>query len=205
MTTGMGSLSPAIRAVLPQHRRYVVRHAQCLGNAQDRIVGQREYPLTSQGYAQARQAAELIWRRERVTAVYSSDLLPARETARIIAGLLGLDVVVDADLREQSFGRLEGMRRADMDFSTAERRHLNEVHWGGGESVAEVHARVERFLGSLPEGDGDVVIVSHLHTIQIALSALRGRDHRSIDWVELPSGGIVVAPALSMEAVPKTA
>ena len=65
--------------------------------------------------------------------------------------------------------------------------------------------RVERFLGSLPEGDGDVVIVSHLHTIQIALSALRGRDHRSIDWVELPSGGIVVAPALSMEAVPKTA
>lgn len=129
-----------------------VRHAQCLGNAQDRIVGQRDYPLTSLGYAQARQAAELIKRRERVSAVYSSDLLAARETARIIAGPLGVGVIPDAALREQSFGRLEGLRRADMDFSTAERRPLTEVHWGGGESVAEVYARVERFLATLPEG-----------------------------------------------------
>lgn len=50
-----------------------------------------------------------------------------------------------------------------------------------------------------------MVLVSHLHTIQIALSVLRGRDHRSIDWVELPSGGIAVVPAVSTAAVPQTA
>lgn len=181
-----------------------MRHAQCLGNAEDRVVGQRDYPLTSLGYSQARQAAELIGHRETVAALYSSDLLAARETARIIGAEVGLDVQVNADLREQSFGHLEGIRRADMDFTTVERGHLNEVQWGGGESVADVYVRVGRFLRSLPAVDGDTVLVSHLHTIQIALSILRGRDHRGIDWIELPSGGIVVAAqALTEAAAPR--
>lgn len=167
-----------------------MRHGQCSGNAEDRIVGQQDCPLTSLGYCQARTAAALLEGRD-VAALYSSDLLAARETARLIAEVVGRPVRTDPALREQSFGSLEGTRLVDATFDTGSHRHLNEVRWGGGESVADVYARLARWFADLPPHTGDVVVVSHGHAIQIAAALLRGRGHRDVDWFDLPTGGLV--------------
>jgi 2,3-bisphosphoglycerate-dependent phosphoglycerate mutase len=85
----------------------VVRHGETAWNREGRIQGQGDSPLSERGLRQARAVAEHL-ARERLVALYSSDLGRARETARHLAVATGLVVRFDAGLRERAFGILEG-------------------------------------------------------------------------------------------------
>ncbi|HEX4224067.1 MAG TPA: histidine phosphatase family protein, partial [Pseudonocardiaceae bacterium] len=95
---------------------FLVRHGQSTWNAEGRCQGQSSDAggLSAQGRAQALATAEelakkLATEREpRAEAILASDLLRARQTAQIIAEVLDLPVQLDAGLREQSLGQLEG-------------------------------------------------------------------------------------------------
>ncbi len=81
----------------------LVRHGQTDWNLDRRLQGHTDRPLNDRGREQARAlAAELA--SEPLDAVYSSDLVRAHETARIIAAGRGLDVTAMDDLRERNFG-----------------------------------------------------------------------------------------------------
>ena len=67
----------------------------------------RPWADAARGRAQARRSARRLAGRP-VAALYSSDLRRALETAGPISSSLGLDVVVDARLRERNLGDLEG-------------------------------------------------------------------------------------------------
>lgn len=95
-------------------RILLVRHGETDWNAEQRWQGQTDTPLNERGRDQALQLAEEM-AGERVDAVYSSDLVRAHETARIVAGRLGLDVTVVPGLRERQFGSWEGMRDEEVE------------------------------------------------------------------------------------------
>lgn len=173
-----------------------VRHGQCLANAQGRVAGQLDSPLTPLGHTQAEGAAVQLAGRKDLTAVITSDLQRAHSTARIVAGVLDLPVFVDKGLREQHFGTMQGELFGDLTASSPGREHINEVRWGGGESVADVHARLMGLYARIDAAHpGPVVLVTHGHVIQISLSLLRGRGARDVEWFDLPNGSIVTAPA----------
>jgi probable phosphoglycerate mutase len=86
---------------------FIVRHGETEWNREGRIQGHRDSPLTERGLAQARAAAARL-ARERLDALYSSDLGRARETAREVVATTRLPVRLDAGLRERAFGVLEG-------------------------------------------------------------------------------------------------
>ena len=62
----------------------LVRHGQSTWNAERRIQGQLDPPLSELGRAQANRVAERL-ARERWDVLYSSDLSRARQTAEAIA------------------------------------------------------------------------------------------------------------------------
>lgn len=171
---------------------YLVRHGQCTYNLDGRVPGQANPPLTVLGLQQATDAAARL-RDSGARWVISSDLDRAVRTAEVIAAALGLPVETDADLREQDAGDLEGRYYRDLTaLPTPPGVHLHDVRWGGGESVADVYARVRRFFERLDTRDpGAVVLVSHAHTIQIARAYLAGLSAYDVQWDELPNGGIV--------------
>ena len=182
-------------AVSSSPRFTFVRHGQCVANAQGRVVGQLDSPLTPLGHAQAEGAAVRLAGRRDLTAVITSDLQRAHATARIIAGVLDLPLFVEPGLREQHFGSMQGELFGDLTASSPGREHINEVRWGGGESVADVYARVlDTFVRIEAAHPGPVVLVTHGHVIQIGMSLLQGRGARDIEWFDLPNGGIVNAP-----------
>ncbi len=89
-------------------RIYFIRHGETDWNVELRMQGHVDRPLNANGRVQA----ELLGRRfrpERVAAIYSSDLLRARQTAEPLARALGLGVRHEPALRERNFGRCEGM------------------------------------------------------------------------------------------------
>jgi uncharacterized phosphatase len=87
----------------------LVRHGQTDWNRARRIQGSTDIPLNSTGEADALAAAELLSDAEH-HAIYASPLARAQQTARIIAGHLGLDEpTLTRDMREREFGEGEGI------------------------------------------------------------------------------------------------
>ncbi len=137
----------------------LVRHAETDWNVQRRVQGHSDTPLNETGRDQARALADEL-AGEEIEAVYSSDLLRAHETARIVADRLGLDVVASRDLRERDFGTWEGLTDEEI-FARYPEAHNGS--WGDAETREEMTRRVLEALERIAEAhpEGRVLVVSH--------------------------------------------
>ena len=89
-------------------RVLLIRHGQSEGNAEGRFGGHTATPLSPRGRLQAEATARIL-SSENLTAIYSSDLSRAVETAMPLARLTGLDVEQTDAFRERSVGVMEGL------------------------------------------------------------------------------------------------
>jgi len=143
----------------------LVRHGETDWNAEGRLQGQTDRPLSHFGRQQARQLAEEL-EGEEFEAIYSSDLARARETAEIVSEQLGLTVALDPDLREKDWGTWEGL-------TGVERDRVEFV----GEST---EAHQERILGALRRiserhrGDVSVLVITHGGSMRRVQTAAMG-------------------------------
>jgi broad specificity phosphatase PhoE len=171
---------------------HLVRHGQSEWNLSRRLQGQVAHvPLTALGIEQARTAASALAGRH-IAAVHSSDLLRARRTAEVIGTALGLPVQLDPELREQSYGSLEGLPSAEV-LATAPYDFTDpEACAPGGESLADVYDRIGRCLTAYAQRyDGrECVLVSHGDAIRVGLAWLDGVGPGDVPWRETPNGSV---------------
>lgn len=148
-----------------------IRHGQTDWNRDDRLQGSSDIPLNATGREQAREAAALL-RDGGWTAIVSSPLSRARETAEIIAAELGLELGPAYDeLIERDYGPLEG------DNASATIARWPDRSYPGAELLASVVSRGRAGLARVADdfGDCDVVIVCHGTLIRYTLADLAGR------------------------------
>ncbi|MFI7638543.1 histidine phosphatase family protein [Nonomuraea sp. NPDC049400] len=138
--------------------------------------------LTANGQTQAAEAAELL-RAEGITRIYASTALRARQTAEIIAHVLGpAEVVTLPGLVEMGVGGLEGATDPATRARTAEVLRAWIVDGRLDEAVADgedghaVAARVVAALASIATAHpGETVaLVGHVGSLTVGLSALCG-------------------------------
>jgi probable phosphoglycerate mutase len=158
---------------------HLVRHGESEWNLAGRVQGQSQEAgsLTAAGQAQAEQTARrLAERHPRAEAILTSDLRRARDTAEIIAGVLGLPVDQDAELREQRLGDLEGRRFADT-FGDGTVQDVIDGLWRypdrrptGGESITDLYRRVHQALARCAEqhSGGELILVTHGGPVRVA-------------------------------------
>src|SRR3989442_10687842 len=84
-------------------RLLLIRHAESQGNFERRLQGRREFPLTERGLAQAQALAERLVSLP-LSAVYSSPVGRAIQTAEVIAAEACLDAIAEPRLQEYDFG-----------------------------------------------------------------------------------------------------
>jgi broad specificity phosphatase PhoE len=123
----------------------IARHGETDWNRQRRFQGHADPPLNELGRQQARELAEAL-AGSGVTAVYSSPLARARETADIVAAALELPVQTHDALREVDVGSWQGLTRDEVQerFPDGFRRWLVDFShgWDDGESYDELGRRV---------------------------------------------------------------
>jgi broad specificity phosphatase PhoE len=147
----------------------VLRHGRTTWNATGRFQGQADIPLDERGLAQARQVAPLLAELA-PTAIFSSDLSRARQTAEPLARACGLPVTTDPRLREIHVGSWEGLTIDEM-FTELD-DELKRAYLAGedvrrsptGETVAEVGERAGTALDEIGRSAADgstVVVVMH--------------------------------------------
>lgn len=148
----------------------LVRHGPTDWNAQGRVQGTVDTPLSEEG--KAKMSALLPPEGfERVRA-YSSPKLRARQTA----ACLGLkQVKLDSRLAEQDWGDWEGLTRAEMlardgDDAFLRAGSLRGLAFRppGGESTGELHTRVQSFFADLAQSTEDAIAVTHLGVLRAA-------------------------------------
>ncbi len=148
---------------------YLVRHGETDWNAQRRIQGSTDIPLNSTGRGQAQTTGRLLSRRE-WDGIYSSPLVRAFETARIIATEVGLAEpgTVDA-IVERNYGEAEGLN-----WEQVEQQFPGETPVPGRETHPEVATRVIPALVSLAKsGPGSaLIVVTHGGVIRSVLNAV---------------------------------
>lgn len=157
-------------------RVYLIRHAQTTWNNEGRAQGHTDVEIDRVGRAQARLAAEFFDRRI-VHRVLSSDLKRCLQTAQPTADLTELAVDTRRELRERSFGVLEGQHytvlRAYFDGENRARQiPRHEVRPEGGESVVDVWRRVKPVVQEIERLKEDTVIFSHGGTIALLLAQM---------------------------------
>lgn len=163
---------------------YLVRHAQTTWNLERRFQGQFDVPLSAEGIRQSEAVARWL-RNERVrfAAIYTSDLLRARQTAEPIAERLGLVPEPVHALREIHAGDWQGLVAAEIEELYPGqlmrwREEANDFRLPGGETVPEVQARVLAWYNeAIKAHKGQAIVaISHGMAIRSLLAALNGWD-----------------------------
>ena len=147
---------------------YLVRHGETEWNAQGRVQGQTDVPLSDVGRKQAAGTAARLASCD-FGAVYTSDLARAQETARIMVAALKngpLEIRPRESLREIAGGVLEGSVWNAVRSSMGELRdfsHDLDLKPEGGESFRELLDRLGGFARELEAShpDEDVLVVGH--------------------------------------------
>jgi glucosyl-3-phosphoglycerate phosphatase len=155
------------------------RHGRTAWNAERRFQGHSDVPLDQTGHAQARDAAPYLAAMH-PAAIFSSDLARAAGTASYLAGLTGLPLQLEKDLRERGGGAWEGLTDAEIRAAYPE-AYATFIPPDGEpvESVADrVSAALERIADGLDESGPLAVVVSHGAAINLGMSRLLGLPER---------------------------
>ncbi|MGI8793274.1 MAG: histidine phosphatase family protein [Acidimicrobiales bacterium] len=149
----------------------IVRHGESApameGEEFPLVDGHGDPPLDPVGEAQAERAAERL-AREGITAIYATTLQRTRQTAAPLAARLGLEVRIEADLREVFLGEWEG---------GVFRKHVAEQHpiaqemfarrrWDvipGAEPAADFAARVRASIERIAAAHPDTIVALFVH------------------------------------------
>lgn len=162
----------------------LVRHGESVGNFENRLQGQEDYPLTDLGEKQAELTAHRL-AEEGVTALYTSPLLRAAATAGAIAKRLGCEAKVLPGIAEYSFGSLSGLtyREVREHFAaTPETAHLppQEREYPGEEGRENFARRVTEAIWGVVDTHGGqtVAVVSHGGPIALFCQAVLGLPYK---------------------------
>lgn len=154
----------------------LLRHGPTEWNAQKRVQGSIDTPLSGDGMAKIRGL--LPPEGFETAIVYCSPKLRARQTAECM-GMTGL--YIDERLAEQNWGEWEGLTRAEMVARDGEDAFIRAgsglaFRPPGGESTGEVHVRVKSFFAEVAERDKDVLAVTHAGVLRAAYVLATGWD-----------------------------
>ena len=174
----------------------VVRHGETTWNREKRMQGTTDTQLSDIGRSQAQALGRRLAARP-ISALYSSNLSRARDTAQAIAEHTGVTLVADPRLQERRFGIFEGLVAAEIVARYPE-EHARfasrdpDYEVPGGESARSF---TRRCLGCLAEiadrhRGSDVVVVTHGLVLDVLYRAANRLDHGAPRTVPLINASV---------------
>jgi broad specificity phosphatase PhoE len=162
--------------MLATDRLFLVRHGESTYNAEGRLQGQADPPLTPRGRAEAEALAQVLDGVAPARAI-ASDLVRARETAALLGHP---DAPTDPRLREIDVGEWSGRPISDFPSGSEPSWRGGPLVPPGGEAWEELVARVGAALDDLLAAGGPWLVVAHGGVVRAAVTYLTGADARRL-------------------------
>lgn len=160
------------------HSLYVIRHFPTEGNEKKQYIGWTNEPIIP---------LEMNPLSIDVSTVYGSDLLRAKQTAKIY--FPNASYSADERLRECHFGAFEGKTYTELETDQQYRNWIGDPHRyapTGGESLKEMRLRVVEALRSLPN---EAFAVTHGGPIRMMMAQFAPEEKPFWSWI-VPHGSI---------------
>jgi broad specificity phosphatase PhoE len=175
----------------------LARHGETDWNREGRFQGYADPPMNDNGRAQAAALAAELTDVE-LTAVYSSPLRRAFETAELLAAPHRLAPVAVEALREVDVGSWQGLTRDDVETRFPEQfaRWLDYGQgWEDGESYDEMSRRVVAALVQVAAAhDGTrILAVTHGGPIRAVIAFANGSSYADARRLGPPIGNVFLA------------
>lgn len=168
----------------------LVRHASTSWTGR-RYCGRSDPPLNGAGRAAAALLATAL------APTLAPDFLiltsPSRracQTAAVVAAAVGIvDIEVDERWHEADIGIAEGrtfdeLAALEPDLAHALASGTTAVDWPGGETAAELEARIGAAWASILEQARPAVVVSHAGPLRHAVALARALPVGAVEWLE---------------------
>lgn len=179
---------------------YCLRHGESTYNAEGRVQGQSDVPLTELGRRQGEAAAEAL-ANVGLQMIFASPLRRAYQTAQILARRIGCPIRTDPRLMEIHAGIFQDRSRREL----AEQFPDEFARWTsgdpdfaipGGESLRQLAQRgVAAFRDIIHSGYERVAVVSHGRLLAVTLKALLGAENDGQVPSALQNASITVVEA----------
>ena len=197
----------------------MVRHGQAQNNVKRMLAGRMDgVPLTPEGVRQAGHAARML-ASAGVTAIYSSPIERAAETARMISEECGVPVIVDERLTEIDMGKFTGMTFEEVvsghdDIFAKFYGGDVEIAHKGVETFEQVRRRVTGIVSEVASGgaagseggadsdddgddndnndNGNAVLVTHMDPIKAMLGEIAGISPERLLHAEIANAALNV-------------
>ncbi len=193
----------------------MVRHGQARNNVERKLAGRMDgVPLTPEGVRQARHAAKML-ASAGVSAIYSSPIERAAETARMISEECGVPVTIDERLTEIDMGKFTGMTFEEVvsghdDIFAKFYGGDVEIAHKGVETFEQVRRRVTGIVSEVLSGGGDAdgsgkgaaddndddngnaVLVTHMDPIKAMLGEIAGISPERLLHAEIANAALNV-------------
>jgi probable phosphoglycerate mutase len=174
----------------------LIRHGETDWNRELRFQGQVDVALNDIGHEQARRLAQRL-AGEAAHSLYASDLLRTQQTAQPLAQQIGLPILADAALREQSFGIVDGMRVDDIKVQHPQAwAQWLCFHEDGcmpeGETTRQFHTRVMQAVGrlALAHPGQTLMVVTHGGVLDMIYRTARSLGLGGPRQSEIPNAGL---------------
>jgi alpha-ribazole phosphatase len=157
-------------------KMFLIRHGETDFNRQKRYQGHTDIALNMAGLQQAKALSRRL-SKERIDKIYTSTLLRAENTARIIANERTIEIVPCEMLMEIDFGAFEGL--------TFEEIASLYPHWQsnnfdftchGGENLVQLAQRIESFNDKIKRESAasSIAVISHAGCLRVLICILLG-------------------------------
>ena len=178
---------------------FLVRHGDTELHSARQFVGQHDAELNAIGLRQAERLRDRL-AIEKIDAIYASDLKRASVTAETIASRHRLEVRTCPELREISYGKIEGLTFDDISRLYPEVAEMCatwslQLKFPDGESFDEFERRGSKFLDILEQHTPEqtVLIVAHGGSLRLMVCRLLGIElvHWRQFYLDLASFSII--------------
>jgi broad specificity phosphatase PhoE len=188
-------------------RLILVRHGETTWNDQARYQGQEDVPLSARGRVESECLADRLVC-ERIAAIYSSDLIRAKETAETIAIRLSTTVMLEPRLREARLGEWQGLT-----YEEVRRLHFNQADPlpcyaveqppSDGESLRQLQTRVMAAVQEIAarHSDESVLLVTHGACLRALICGWLGIELSAYWKLRFDSGSVSEASVSPAGAV----
>lgn len=193
---GKQLLHPSRKESLMKRNILLIRHGQATFNVEHRLPGQLPgIPLTEEGRRQAQRTSETLAGLP-ISAIISSPLERARDTAALVAGTRDISIQLDPDLADTNVGKWAGMNYNELAKHDAEwklyARTLG-VAPPGVETGLDVQARVVRAVERArraPDLGEYVALVAHADVIKFIVAYYTGMPNECAHTLSIDNASV---------------
>ncbi len=172
---------------------FLIRHGTTRSNVDKIYAGRNDEGLIEEGIEQAEKLGKILAGQE-ITAIHSSPVQRAIETAEILNRMTGTEIVVDPDLIEILMGPWRGLSEEEVALSYPEEFAIwqirpSELSLPGRETLAEVQDRALKALGRILSVEAHAVnlLVTHVAVIRCLILYFRELKLNAYKSLRIPN------------------